>query len=171
MSPCEFYEISKNTFFYKTPLVTVSAHSPSSTLPSFSQSVSRLLISKRLWKCADTIFFRKYRWKVPLPVLYLFNYDSCKSNLFMLNMAFDFALNTIFVKYILRFLKYEDYENILVFAQPVCFDMYFSNKSLIVFLHGDTSSSFLTYVWTWNFQQWSQRWKNDNISLNVSTTL
>ena len=89
----------------------------------------------------------------------------------MLNMAFDFVLNTIFVKYSLRVLKYEDYKNILLFAQPVCFDMYFSNKNLIVLLHGDTFSSFLTYVSTSHFQQWSRRWKNDNISFNVSTTL
>ena len=171
MFPCEFYEISNNAFFYKTPLVAASAHSLWCTLSSFSQSVLRLLLSKRFWKRADTIFFRKYRWKVLLPVLYLFNYDSCKSTFFMLNMAFDFVLNTIFVKYSLRVLKYEDYKNILLFAQPVCFDMYFSNKNLIVLLHGDTFSSFLTYVSTSHFQQWSRRWKNDNISFNVSTTL
>ena len=71
----------------------------------------------------------------------------------MLNMAFDFVLNTIFVKYSLRVLKYKDYKNILLFAQSVCFDMYFSNKNLIVLIHGDTSSSFSTYVSTSHFQQ------------------
>ena len=45
----------------------------------------------------------------------------------MLNMAFGVALSEAFVKYIeiLRFLQYKDYKNILLFTQPVCFDMSF----------------------------------------------
>ena len=45
----------------------------------------------------------------------------------MLNMAFGGALSEAFVKYIeiLRFLQYKDYKNILLFTQPVCFDMSF----------------------------------------------
>ena len=67
-------------------------HSPSCILPSFSKNTSRLLLPKSLWKCASTISFRKYKWKVVLLVIYLFNYDSSKSTLFMLNMEFDVLL-------------------------------------------------------------------------------
>ena len=42
-----------------------------------------------------TISFRKYKRKV---VIYLFNDDSSKPTFFMLNMAFDVLLSTIFVK-------------------------------------------------------------------------
>ena len=64
-----------------------------------------------------------------LLVIYLFDYDSSKSTFFMLNMAFDVLLSTVFVKGtgILRFLQYEDYKNILLFA--MCFDMYFFIKT------------------------------------------
>ena len=55
---------------------------------------TRLLFSKRLWKFTSTISFRKYKGKV---VIYLFNYDSSKSTFFMLNMAFDVFLGTVFV--------------------------------------------------------------------------
>ena len=69
-------------------------HPPSCILPSFSQNASRLLLPKRFWKCASTISFRKYKQKVVLLLLiYLFNYDSSKSNFFMLNMAFDVVLS------------------------------------------------------------------------------
>ena len=48
----------------------------------------------------------------------------------MLNMAFDVVLSTVFVKQIgvFLFLKYKDYKNILLFAQPLFFDMYFFKK-------------------------------------------
>ena len=42
-----------------------------------------------------TISFRKYKRKV---VIYLFSDDSSKSTYFMLNMAFDILLSTVFVK-------------------------------------------------------------------------
>ena len=41
-------------------------HTSSYFLPSFSQNASRLLLSKRLWKCMSTILFRKYKRKVVL---------------------------------------------------------------------------------------------------------
>ena len=47
---------------------------------------------KRLWNCASKISFRKYKQKVVLLVIYLFNYSSSKSTSFMLNVAFDFVL-------------------------------------------------------------------------------
>ena len=49
---------------------------PSCILPSFSKKASQLLPPKRLWKCASKISFRKYKQKVVLLVIYLFNYDS-----------------------------------------------------------------------------------------------
>ena len=68
--------------------------SSSCILPSFSQNASRLLLPKRFWKCESTISFRKYKQKVVLLLLiYLFNYDSSKSNFFMLNMTFDVVLS------------------------------------------------------------------------------
>ena len=68
-----------------------------------------------------------------LLVIYLFNYDSSKSTFFMLFMAFDVLLSTVFVKQItiLHFLQYNDHKNILPFA--LYFQMYFS----IVLHHGD----------------------------------
>ena len=62
------------------------------------QNASWLLFPKRLQKCANTISFRKYRRKVVLLIIYLFNYDSSKSIIFMLNTAFDFLLSTALVK-------------------------------------------------------------------------
>ena len=47
-------------------------YAPSCILPSFSQNASRLLLPKRLWKCASTISFKKYKQKVVLLVIYLF---------------------------------------------------------------------------------------------------
>ena len=41
-------------------------------------------------------FFQR---KVVLLVIYLFNHDSSKSTIFMLNMAFDVLLSAVFVKY------------------------------------------------------------------------
>ena len=43
-------------------------------------------------------FRRKYKQKVVLLVIYLFNYDSSKSTSFMLNVAFDFVLSTVIIK-------------------------------------------------------------------------
>ena len=71
---------------------------PSCILPSFSQNASWLLLSKRLWKCASTISFQKYKRKGVLLVIYLFNYDSSKSTFFIMNMAFDVVLSKVFVK-------------------------------------------------------------------------
>ena len=48
--------------------------------------------------CVSTISFRKYKEKVVLLVIYLFNYDSPKSTFFMLDMAFHIVSSTVFVK-------------------------------------------------------------------------
>ena len=47
---------------------------PTCILSSFSQNASQILLPKRLSKCASTISFRKYKQKVALLVIYLFNY-------------------------------------------------------------------------------------------------
>ena len=60
---CEMPGCKKNSF----------GHFPSCILPSFSQKASRLLLPQKLWKCASTISFRKYKGKVVLLVIYQFN--------------------------------------------------------------------------------------------------
>ena len=64
-----------------------------------------------------------------LLVIYLFNYDSSKSTIFMLSVTSDVLLSTVFVKQIriFRFLKCKDYKNILAFA--LRFDMYLFIKT------------------------------------------
>ena len=109
----------KNSFTYP----------PSCILPSFSENAPWLLFPKRLWKCGTTISFRKYKWKV---VCYLFNYDSSKSTFFVLNMAFDVLLSTVF-----SFLAMQRF----LFA--LYFDMYFFPQNLIVLHHAD--NTFLFY--------------------------
>ena len=80
-------------------------------------------------KVCEYNFFQR---KVVLLVIYLFNHDSSKSTIFMLNMAFDVLLSAVFVKYS----KLESFVscNIKLFA--LCFDMYFFIK-LIFLHHGD----------------------------------
>ena len=73
-------------------------------------------------KVCEYNFFQR---KVVLLVIYLFNHDSSKSTIFMLNMAFDVLLSAVFVKYS----KLESFVscNIKLFA--LCFHMYFFIKS------------------------------------------
>ena len=73
MPTCNFTK--KNSF----------THPPYCISPSFSQNTSWLLLPKRLWKCESTISFWKYKQKVVLLVIYLFNYDSSKSAFFVIN--------------------------------------------------------------------------------------
>ena len=75
-------------------------------LPPLVTLLSRLLFPKRLWKWASTISFRKYKPKVVLLVLYLFNYDSSKWTFFMLNMAFDVLVLTFWVQFLLYKLEF-----------------------------------------------------------------
>ena len=63
-----------------------------------------------------------FQWKVVLPVIYLLNHDSSKSTMFMLNVAFEALLSTVFVKYSI-FVSF----NIKLFA--LCFDMYYLFKA------------------------------------------
>ena len=63
-------------------------HRPSCILLSFSQNELRLPFAKGFWKSASTISFRKFKCKVVLLVICLFNYNSSKSTFFVLNMTF-----------------------------------------------------------------------------------
>ena len=127
------------------------------------------LLKKGIWHSCFPVNFAKFlrtlfltedlRWLLLLFLVYLFNYDSSKSTLFMLNMAFDVLLSTVFVKYIriLRFLFFVSFtcninKNNLLFA--LCFHMCFFVKTLlfsimvILIFH-----SILTSVSNSDFQQ------------------
>ena len=62
-------------------------------------------------------FFQR---KVVLLVIYLFNHDSSKSTIFVLNMAFDVLLSAVFVKYS----KLESFVSCDTKLFALCFDMY-----------------------------------------------
>ena len=91
-------------------------HIFSKYLPLFYMNTSPLLLPKSLWNCASSIYFTKYKRKVLLLVIYLFNYDSSKSIFFMLNIEFDVLLSTFFVKQI----------------SIICFVLFYKN---VIFLH------------------------------------
>ena len=61
----------------------------------FSQYIT-ITSSKKALKVCEYNFFQR---EVVLLVIYLFNHDSSKSTIFMLNMAFDILLSAVFVKY------------------------------------------------------------------------
>ena len=105
----------KNSFTY----------TPSCILPSFSQSESRLLLLKRLLRCASKFSFRKCKEKKVLLVICLLNYDSSKSIYFTLNMAFDFFLSKLeFIA-----IHYKDCRNILLFVSLIFYMWCFLIKS------------------------------------------
>ena len=107
---------------------------------------SRLIFPKRLWKWASTISFRKYKRKVVLLVIYLFNYDSSKSTFFMLNMAFDVLFLTFWVQFLLYKLEFFVSCNSISTSTSfflLCVSCKFYKK-VIVLRHGD--NSFLFYV-------------------------
>ena len=108
----------------------------------FYKRTSRFFLLKRLWKCASKIYFRKYKQKVALVVIYLFSYDSSKSTSFMLNMAFD-CLENGFCQVNWNLSQYKDYINNLLFSACVLWYEVFFDKRLIVLHHGD--NTFLYY--------------------------
>ena len=83
----------------------------------FSEYIT-IISSEEGLKVYEYNFFQR---KVASLVIFLFNQDSSKSTIFMLNMAFDVLLSAVFVKYS----KLESFVscNIKLFA--LCFDMYF----------------------------------------------
>ena len=92
--------------------------------------------------------------------IYLFNHDSSKSTIFMLNMAFDILLSAIFVKYS----KLESLVSCNV-KLLLYFNKYFFYKQLIILHHGDKTFLFwhLNQIHTFN----TDRGRNDNVSLDV----
>ena len=61
----------------------------------FSQYITITSSEKALKVCGYNFFQRE----VVLLVIYLFNHDSSKSTIFMVNMAFDVLLSAVFAKY------------------------------------------------------------------------
>ena len=88
----------------------------------YSGSITITSSEEGLKACEYNLFQRK----VVLLVIYLFNHDSSKSTIFMLNMAFDVLLNAVFVIYS-KLGSFVSCNNVKLFA--LCFDMYFFIKS------------------------------------------
>ena len=132
---------------------------------------SRLLFPKRLWKWASTISFRKYKRKVVLLVIYLFNYDSPKSTFFMLNVAFDVRFwrsehSFCYINWNFSFLAIIKLQEHFSFCS-VFWSKFF--KKVILLHHGD--NNFLSYFDICNqirtFNNNLKGWRNDNISNDV----
>ena len=129
---------------------------PSCILPSFSQNASWLLLPKRLWKCASTISFKNYKWKIVLLVINLFNYDSSKSTFFMLSMAFDVILSTGFfvfffnfifqIKWNSSFLAIQRLQEHACFCSTCVFWYILFYKNLTVLHHGDNTFLLFFYI-------------------------
>ena len=80
----------------------------------FSEYIT-IISSEEGLKVYEYNFFQR---KVASLVIFLFNQDSSKSTIFMLNMAFDVLLSAVFIKYSKSFIPC----NMKLFA--LCFDMY-----------------------------------------------
>ena len=106
---------------------------------------SRLLFLKRLWKWASTISFMKYKQKVVLLVIYLFNYDSSKSTFFMLSMLFDVLVLTFVLFLLYKFEFFLSCNSIIsgTFFFLLCVFSCKFFKNVIVLRHGD--NNFLFY--------------------------
>ena len=63
----------------------------------FSKCIT-ITSSEEDFKVCEHSFFQGNISGVVLLVIYLFNYDSSKATFFMLNMAFDVLLSTVFVE-------------------------------------------------------------------------
>ena len=119
MVTCKFMKKKKKKLFHTSSSIYFAfIFSEWITITSFEEAL----------KVCELNFFHKIQAKSSVT---LFNYDPSNSIFFMLNMAFDFVLSTVFVNemIILRFLKYQDYNDILLFGLPVGFDMYLFNKN------------------------------------------
>ena len=123
MSTCKF---TKKSFTYLSSCI----------LSSFFKNASRLLPPKRLSNCASKIYFTKYKQKVVLLVIYLFNYNSSKLISLMLNVAFDFVL-VWFSSVNWNTLQHKGYKNILLFLSCVFWYVVLFDKKLIALHHDD----------------------------------
>ena len=109
-------------------------HSPLCIFPSFSQKATGLLLSKRLWKSTSTISFRKYKQKalLLLLVIYLFIFTIYQVQLSHVEYGILRCLVHDFCEtnWNSSFLSIQRlHKNILLFAQPVCFDIQFIIKT------------------------------------------
>ena len=87
----------------------------------FSECIT-ITSSEETLKVCEYNFFQR---KVILLVIYLFNHDSPKPTIFMLNMTFDVFLSAVFVKYG----KLESFVSFNIKIFTLCFDMYFFIKT------------------------------------------
>ena len=76
---------------YKLTKKNSFTHLPTCILPSFSQNTSQSLLQKKFWACVGLISFGKYKQKVVLLVIYLFNYDSSRSTFFIWHLMFSWV--------------------------------------------------------------------------------
>ena len=83
---------------------------------------STITSSEEVLKVCERNFFQR---KVVLLVIYLFNHDSSKSTIFILNMAFDVLLSAVFVKYS----KLESFVFSKIKLLALYFHMYFFIKN------------------------------------------
>ena len=81
----------------------------------FSECITITSSEEGLKVCEYNFFQRK----VVLLVIYLFNHDSSKSTIFMLNMAFDVLLSAIFAN------KLESFVSCNIKLFTLCFDVSF----------------------------------------------
>ena len=63
----------------------------------FSECI-KITSFEEVLKVCEHYSFRKYKWKVVLLLIYLFNHESSKSTFFMLNMTSDVLLSTPFTR-------------------------------------------------------------------------
>ena len=101
------------------------------------------LFCMRLWKCASAISFRKYKRKVVLLSIYLFNYNSSNSTFFI----WIWHLTLSWIQYLSNKLEFFVFCNTKItrtfFFLPCMFWYVFFYKNLIVLYHGD--NTFLFY--------------------------
>ena len=103
-------------------------------------------------KCAITISFRKYERKGVLHVIYLLNYNSSKSTLFMLNMTSDVFLSRLLSNKLEFFVSCNTKITItsfLLLSLCVFWYVLFYKNSIVKILF----CSVLTSIWNAHFQQ------------------
>ena len=119
---------------------------------SFSEYI-RITSSEEALKMCQHNFFQKIKRKVVLLVIYLFNYDSSKSTLFIWHLTLSWAQ-----------LLSNEWE---FFVCSVFWDVLFY-KNVIVLHHGEWNIIFYFNICIkFTLFTISQRWRNDKISRDV----
>ena len=126
--------LRKNSFIYL----------PSCILPSFSETASRLLLLKRLWKCASKLSFRNYKQKVVLLVTYIPPHlRFIKAKFAHVECGIWPCIDYRFCQIICNLLQHKGYKIILFFSACVFWYVVLFNEKLIVINPGD--DTFLFY--------------------------